>query len=202
VRTVVTAAVDELMPAARRGWTLRGPAAAVAGGIVGGAVAGGAARLVMFTIRLANPSFNGGITHAGSINGRWTLGGTVTLVLTGVVFGFFGGAAYLALRPFLPGPSAVRGLLFGVLVLEAFGTVVLDGGYEYTRFISKWVAVSAFAGVYVVYGLVVALVVDLVALPRPGVSRRLLLVSRLVVGATAIAGGWSLTRAISVRYLP
>lgn len=149
---------------------LRLVGAGLASGIAGGVAAGLGARVVMFLVRLANPAFNGATTHAGFVNGRWTVEGTMNLVSEALFMGLFGGALYLLVRTALLGPTIVRGLLYGALLLAVTGLLVLDGGYEYSRHVSPAVSVSAFASLYLLYGAVVAGVADVVAPRRSPVA--------------------------------
>lgn len=60
----------------------------------------------MFAVRLANPAYSGATTHAGFVNGVWTVQGTVSVIVTGAFFGVPGGVVYLLVRRFL-GPTRV-----------------------------------------------------------------------------------------------
>ena len=146
---------------------LRLVAAAFVAGAAGGAAAGLGARCVMFLLRVANPAFNGSTTHEGFVNGQWTVAGTVNLVVQGLFFGIVGGVLYVLVRSLLVGPTPARGALFGIVLLAIGGSAILDGNYEYSRFVSTWVSVSAFASLYVLYGVVVAVVADAVARRLP-----------------------------------
>jgi hypothetical protein len=147
----------------------------------------------MFAIRLLNPSHNGEVTHAHSEVGRWTIDGTFDVVAQAMVVGVLGGAVYLAVRSSL---GRRPGLIYGFLLLAVFGPVVLDGSYEYFRFVSTWAAVAMFAALYPLYGLVVAVVADRLAPPPTGVNRsplrrrlvRAAVVSITVAGALGSAG--------------
>lgn len=165
--------------------------AAIVGGVVGGAVAGVGARLAMWVIRLMNSTHDGEVTHAGYEVGRLTLSGTASLVTEGVFFGVLGGAFYLVLRPLLPRRrSWLRGLSYGLGVFVVFDEVVLDGSYEYFRFVSTWVAVAMFAALYPLYGVVVAAVADRIA-PPPLVDdgrRRSVRVARAVLLVLGVVG--------------
>ena len=147
-------------------WTGRHAAAALVGAAVAGIVTGLAARLVMWGIRLANPSHNGAVTHEGVVNGQWTWSGTWNLVTTALSYALLGGLPYLLVRPLLRGGEALRGLEFGVLAFVLGGTVVLDDSYEYVRFVSTWIAVLAFASLYPLYGVVLGAVAGRIA-PSP-----------------------------------
>lgn len=176
-------------------------AAAIAAGVGGGAVAGFGARVAMWIVRLLNPSHNGEVTHAGAAVGRWTLQGTIDLVAEGVFIGVAGGAAYLAVRRFLPRSTVAAGLAFGALLLALFGRIILDGGYEYVRYVDSSLSVSLFASLYFLYGVAVALFADLIAPRRqenvPGWVRRTGQTLLLIVGLVA---GWSTTSYLMFTY--
>lgn len=177
---------------------LRLLAATVLGAIVAGAVAGLGARVAMWVIRLMNDSHNGEVTHANFAMGRWTLEGTLELVLTGALFfGLPGAPLYLLVRRWLPGRTAARGLLFGVVLLAvAFTAFVQDNEYEYTRYVSPAVSVPLFMALFPLYGVVLAEVAEGLgrgspAPPRHRIVRvggRVLLVALAVAGASDVVG--------------
>lgn len=187
-------------PAARIRRIARLVVAALASGAAGGALAGLGARLIMFAFRLTNGAFNGATTHAGYENGRWTLEGTSAVVMTGIFFGLPGGTIYLLARSGLGRRRVVRWLAFGVLMLAAFGTDVLDGSYEYSRFVSPSISVAAFASLFPLYGVAVAGVADAIAPPGPARRPRLrtaLTAALVVLGA---ASAWQLLEDLRFRY--
>ena len=173
-------------------WFLRHAAAALAGALVASLVVGIAARLIMWAMRLANPSHNGAVTHEGVVNGQWTWSGTSNLIATAMFTGVLGGVPYLVLRPLLRGPAWVRGLEFGVLTFVIAGTVVLDGDYEYFRYVSTWIAVLSFAALYPLYGLVLGVVAGRIA-PSPLVHHW----PRLTAVASAALAVWVAVQALS-----
>lgn len=177
----------EAIPA-RPAWTRRGPGwvaqagrgvraglrllgAALVGGIVAGGVAGLGARLVMFAIRLLNPTFNGATTHAGSEIGRWTLEGTLALVTEGAFMGISGGLLYLLVRRWVPGTGWRKGLAFGALLLVLGGPLVIDGDFEFFRYVSPWISVGLFALLFPLYGLVISPLTERLARRVPGPPR-------------------------------
>lgn len=130
----------------------------LAAGPLAGAVGGLGARLAMRIIALLSPSHLGEITHEGAVNGRITAAGTLNLVVEGAVPGLLGAILFLAVRRWLPRQSVVRGLVFGIGLLACVGGAVLDpGNYEFTRFVSLYLALGMFAVLFPIYG--VALVV-------------------------------------------
>jgi hypothetical protein len=91
-------------------------------------------------------------------------------------------------------------LLAGLLLLLAFGSDVLDGSYEFSRFVSPRVSVPAFAALFLLYGLVVAFVADVIAPPKA--MRHALVrqigVALLLIGAVALT--WQLATVLRFRY--
>lgn len=121
-----------------------------------GAIAGTAARLAMWVLRLANPSHNGELTHANAEVGRVTAEGTVSLLTEGMFYGVGGALVYLVVRRWMPGTGLAKGLTFGLYLLAVGAPAVLDGNYEYFRYASTWVGVAMFAALYPLFGLVVS----------------------------------------------
>ena len=81
----------------------------VAGVPLGVLVAGLGGRLVMLVLRLTSPDAVQGIeTDDGFVIGEVTLGGTYNLLVLGAAVGVIGAAAYIAVAPWLVGPSPVR----------------------------------------------------------------------------------------------
>lgn len=125
-------------------------------GMGAGAVAGLGARLAMLVVRLLNGSHNGEATHANAVVGRITAGGTLTLVIEGLFYGVPGAIVYLLVRRWLPGHGVRKGLAYGFFLLIVAGSTVLDGNYEFFRYVSTWVSVGLFALLFPLYGIVVA----------------------------------------------
>ena len=174
--------------------------AALVSGMAAGAVAGFGARLVMYAIRLANPAFNGSTTHNGYVNGSWTFLGTLSVVMEGAFAGLSGGVLYMVLRPFLGPTTLLRGVSAGLLSLAAFGAVILDGDYEFSRFVSPAVSVAAFAALFPLYGITVAFVADAIAPPRPMRHHRVRVVGSVMILVAAIAAAWQLAGTLRFNY--
>jgi hypothetical protein len=103
----------------------------------------------------------GEITDAKATVGEITAGGTAFLLVAGAFVGMFGGLAYVVVRRWLPGPTFAKGLTFGFLVLIVVGTGVIDGeNLDFTRFVSPYLAVGLFAAIFVLFGLLVAGLVE------------------------------------------
>lgn len=173
---------------------MRVAGAAIVAGMLAGAAAGLGARVVMFVIRLMNPSYNGQITHAQSEVGRWTAAGTIGLVIEGVFVGVSGGLVYAVVRRWMPGRGAIKGVSFGILLLLIGGGVVIDGSYEFYRYVSTWVSVSLFALLFVLYGVVVAPLAEWIGHgeQRPPRVRAIAIGGYVVIGAVV---AWATVRA-------
>lgn len=139
---------------------LRLTAAGLLAGLVAGAVAGLGSRLVMYIIRLMNPSHNGEFTHANAEVGRFTMDGTLSLAIEGMFFGLPGALTYLIVRRWIPGHGLMKGLVFGLVLLVIGAPAVLDGNYEYFRYVSPVIAVALFSLLYPLFGVVVSMLTE------------------------------------------
>ena len=84
---------------------LRRPALGLAAGAVAGLVAGGiGGRLVMLALARLNPHATGVISDDGFVMGRFTLAGTLNLLVAATIFGAIGGAIWVAIRGLRFGP--------------------------------------------------------------------------------------------------
>lgn len=81
----------------------------LAAGMAGGAAAGFGARLTMR-----------GIALAGGLRPNFTMEGTITIAIIGLVMGTPFGLAFIALRQLLPGVGVRKGLVYGLLLFLVF----------------------------------------------------------------------------------
>jgi hypothetical protein len=93
----------------------RASAGALAG-IAAGLVAGAGARVAMRMIAI-------GVADGFDRGAEFTVAGTVLIVLLGAISGAAFGVVYEAIADRLPGPLAVRGLIFGLLALATLGPI-------------------------------------------------------------------------------
>jgi hypothetical protein len=134
--------------------------AAVAAGALAGAVIGGVGgRLAMLALRmLSDPSLHGRLTDDGFTIGVVSLGTLFLLVLT-TVGGGVGGAAYLAIRPWLP--ERARPWLFGTLAgLVGGAEIVRPGGIDFTLLEPLGLALAMFVAIPAAYGVVTGLLCE------------------------------------------
>jgi len=94
----------------RADWIVRGLALGGLAGLAIGPLAGAGARIVMrvFAVAVDRPI-------------EFTFGGTVGLIVFGVILGPAAAIGYVAVRRFLPGPWPLRGLAYGVLLAGLVG---------------------------------------------------------------------------------
>lgn len=105
---------------------LRSIAVAVNSGVIAGALVGGFGGRLFMRIMAAtsDDAVQGTLTNADEPIGRVSVGGTISLILFGGVFGgLLVAALYRALRPWLPAPAWRAGAVTGVMALGAFGAV-------------------------------------------------------------------------------
>jgi hypothetical protein len=133
----------------------------LAGLVAGAVVAGVGSRVVMKIVALAaGPDAHGALTANGNRVGDFTMD-TLFLVAFGALLGAFGGLLYVALRRWLPGAGRGRGLLFGALLLGAFGTALLEAdNVDFRRFGSAPLNVALFGALFPVFGVLVAPLAD------------------------------------------
>ncbi len=128
-------------------------------GLIAGVVIGALLRLAMLGLRVAQESAVGLTSDDGFLIGQVTLSGTYALVVLGVGLGILGAAAYIAVAPFLLGPSWFRVATVGITAMLLGGAVVIRGdGIDFTALDTE-LAVGAFLVVPLLSGLVVPPVV-------------------------------------------
>jgi hypothetical protein len=131
---------------------------ALAGAVAGFVAIGGGARLIMRLLAMtADPAVQGTLTENGERVGDISLGGTLALMLGGMMLGLAGGAIYALIRPWLPWSGWRRGLVFGLLLAMTFGAVMLDNGEnpDYRRFGVPFLNVCLFNLLPIAFGLLV-----------------------------------------------
>jgi hypothetical protein len=143
--------------------------ATLAGVIAGILVGGLLGRVVMrITGFMAGPALVGVHTSNGNRIGDITLAGTVALIFfVGVGAGLAGGVVYAALESWLRPLRPWHGLGFGVALLAAVGFTVLDpSNFDFTRFGVPWLNAVMFATLFVLFGVVIAWLFDVVRSTR------------------------------------
>src|SRR3990172_6397247 len=144
----------------------------VAGLIGGGGGWGIAMRIVAIT---AGDADQGAITDAEATVGEITAGGTTFLIFLGGMAGALGGVLYLAVRRWLADAGRGGGLVFSALLLAIYGSSIIDGDNpDFDEFGSPGLNIAMFASLFIIFGLLVAPLLERIekGLPRP--SLRLL----------------------------
>jgi hypothetical protein len=119
------APVSEQAERSRTGEVLRDIARGGISGVVAGIAVGGiGGRLVMRIAALRHPEAVGALTENGNRMGDITLGGTLALILFGMISCAMAGAVWVIISPWLPGRAGVRASLAAGLAI-AIGTPVL-----------------------------------------------------------------------------
>jgi len=140
---------------------LRNVTVAVGSGVGAGLLmAGAGGRLVMRLLAVtAGDPAQGRRTEADEIVGRITVGGTIGfIVFTGLFFGLATGVVYLLVRRWLPA-GRLGGIAYGGLLLLAAGTRVEPlraDNPDFDLVGPSWVALSAFAALVLLHGMLVA----------------------------------------------
>jgi hypothetical protein len=129
------------------------------GGLIAAFLVGGIGSRVAMCISAATtgPLCPTLITENGNRCGEITLAGTISLLLSALFFGIPGGLAYAAMRPWLRGLGRWHGLVFGLLLLIIFRSVVIDSGNkDFRLFAQPLVNVALFAVLFPLFGLLIA----------------------------------------------
>ena len=155
--TPPSSASDQLQSAVR--WLL---VAAIPGLVAGVIVAGGGSRIAMRIVGAVEGRVPRQESDLGFTVGEPTAFGTIFLVLIfGSAAGLVGGLFYMCVRPWLGGKPLWRGPLFSVILLLAGGGIVIEvGNSDFSRFGSPALNIFLFGGLFILFGLVVAPLVE------------------------------------------
>jgi hypothetical protein len=139
----------------------RAPLAALGAGAVAGVlVAGAGGRLAMGLLALTSPGSRGALTEAQARVGEITAGGTLGFIaFAGVPAGLLTGAVYIVAGRFLP-PRRLGGALLGLLLLVLAGATLeplRSDNIDFNLVGPGWLAVSLFAGLAVLQGMLVVM---------------------------------------------
>ncbi len=137
----------------------------VAGIPTGVLVAGVGSRLAMLTLRLTSPDAVVGVTSDDGFEiGRFTLGGTYSLLMLGAGVGVIGAAAYRAVQPWLLGPTWFRRLTVAAGSGAVVGSMLIHAdGIDFRVLKPTWLAVGLFVALPALFGAVIAVAVDRVS---------------------------------------
>lgn len=125
---LAAAAVREQTQISPTGEVLRDVARGGIAGVVAGIVVGGlGGRLVMRIAALLHPDAVGALTDSGNRVGAITPGGTLTLVLFGLISCAIAGAVWVIVSPWIPGRAGVRALLTAGTAIAIGAPVLIIG---------------------------------------------------------------------------
>lgn len=129
---------------------------ALAGALAGILVGGIGGRIAMrVSGAMTDPALVGvARTDNGNVLGEVTFGGTLALVIFAGLFpGLLGGVVYVAARPWLRPLARWDGLVFGLVLLAALSSVVLEPfNVDFRKFGSPVVNVAIFALLFPAFG--------------------------------------------------
>ena len=127
--TLAATEADEMPALSRTGEVLRDIARGGISGVVAGIVVGGlGGRLVMRIAALLRPDAVGALTENGNRIGEITLGGTLSLVLFGLIACAMAGAVWVIVSPWIAGHARVRALLTAGIAIAIGTPVLIIGG--------------------------------------------------------------------------
>ena len=182
---------DESLEVAER--TVRAAVVGIVGGIIAGVlVAGLGGRLMMRVLAATSgDSAQGLVTEAHETVGEITLGGSVGFVVfNGIFFGAIGGVGYVLLRSWLPSRPWLGGLVYGVALLGLAPLDALDpGNKDFSILRPSWLTVLLIAGLFPLYGMTTASVVERLdrTWPRISTKRRAILAYSPLLLALVVA---------------
>jgi hypothetical protein len=134
----------------------RGMAVGMLPGAVAGMIAGGVGSRLAMRVMAATSSaaVQGTETEFGATVGEISFGGTLFLLIAGTILGGAGGLMFIAIRRVLPWTGWAGGLAFGLLLLAAFGRLVIDpNNFDFDVLDPAALAVAMFAAIFILYGL-------------------------------------------------
>lgn len=145
----------------------------VTGVSVGIVVIGLGSRLAMLLLRLTSSDSVIGVTSDDGFEiGRVTLAGTHNLMVIGAAVGFIGAVAYVAVAPWLVGPTWFRRFTVGVTAGVFVGAMLIHSdGIDFHLLGPLWLAVTLFIALPVAVGVALAVVADAVAAPGSWTAR-------------------------------
>lgn len=152
----------------RRRWTYAGKVL-LAAMVTGAFCVGVLSRLAMFVLAELNPAADGVISDDGFEMGRFTLSGSLNLVLFGATaIAFVGWLAYLAARPLLVGPAWCQWLSLSVPPGVVGGALAVHtDGVDFGLLEPTWLAIGLFVLVPASFGPILHLLVLRYVDPEP-----------------------------------
>ncbi|SDJ76795.1 hypothetical protein SAMN05428985_101366 [Nocardioides sp. YR527] len=166
----------------------------LAGGVLGALIGGVGGRVVMYLLIRLSPEADGVTSDDGFEMGRFTLDGSLNLVVVGTVLGVVGAVVYLAIRWLLFGPWWFRVLSVTLAAGVGVGNIIVHtDGVDFSLLQPALVSVMACVAIPAAYGAALTVVAErwiLAAWPVPpetgAVGRATLWVLRAVALAVGV----------------
>lgn len=144
----------------------------IAGAIAGVVVGGLGGRIVMRVAAIFHPEAAGLLTENGNAIGDMTLGGTLFLLLFGVIFGVMAGGLWVIVSPWIPGRTSIRGILTAsVAILIGTPLVIIGGNPDFVILNHDARVVGLLVGLVGLIGLSTAFVDDWLERGLPHTAR-------------------------------
>jgi len=143
----------------------------VAGGVLGALIGGVGGRIVMYLLIRLTPAADGVTSDDGFEMGRFTLSGSLNLIVVCTILGVVGAVLYLLVRWLLFGPWWVRVLSVTLAAGVGVGNLLVHtDGVDFTLLEPALVSVLAFVAIPAAYGAALTVVAErwiLAAWPVP-----------------------------------
>lgn len=163
------------------------------GAVLGVLVGGVGGRLVMYALVRVSPEATGRVSDDGFEMGRFTLSGSLNLLLVGGFLGLMGGVIYALVRWLLLGPAWFRvACVAAGAGIPVGNQIVHVDGVDFTLLQPAWLSVACFVAVPALYGVALHLAVErrlLTSWPVPPTGPLPLVVILWVARAGALAVG-------------
>ena len=154
------ASLSEDAPLSPGGEVLRDIArGGIAGAIVGVTVGGLGGRAVMRIAAILHPDAAGALTENGNRIGDITAGGTLSLILFGLIACALAGVVWVIVSPWIPGRTALRAVLTaGVAIAIGTPVLIIGGNPDFVILQHDPVVVALLVALVGLIGLSIALV--------------------------------------------
>ncbi|MFE7225068.1 hypothetical protein ACFU7D_09820 [Nocardioides sp. NPDC057577] len=165
----------------------------LAGGVLGALIGGVGGRVVMYLLVRLSPEADGVTSDDGFEMGRFTLDGSLNLVVVCTVLGVVGAVVYLIIRWLLFGPWWFRVLSVTLAAGVGVGNIIVHtDGVDFSLLQPALVSVLAFVAVPAAYGAALTVVAErwiLTAWPVPPQTGAVGSATLWVLRAVALAVG-------------
>lgn len=135
--------------------------AATVAALCAGLVGAGGGRVAMRIMALTSPDRKGALTAADAVIGRFTLGGTIGLILFTAFLSVPVGWAYALTRRWVPGRGRLKALVFGFTLASLLGWTLIDShNRDFFILHPRSLAIALFLALPFLYGVILASVLE------------------------------------------